>query len=208
MFNIKFKGNYQDDSQLIKRKTIPKDAIEFGIVDNLSKEFARGLILILPLIVIMILLVYFKVKNIDYKLTMNLDIVISFFIVIISIYLLTFVHEIIHALFYPKNVEKQIWKSIKDGAYFVYCEDAISKSRFIIMCLAPMVILGIIPFVIWLLLPKFLPMPYYLTLPIIFWFMTIMAMGDVANIYHVVKEVPNKTKVFNYGFLRSFYIKK
>ena len=206
MFNIKFKGNYQDDSQLIKRKTIPKDATEFGIVDNLSKEFARGLILILPLIVIMILLAYFKVKDIDYHLTMNLDIVISFFIVIISIYLLTFVHEIIHALFYPKNVEKQIWKDKKDGAYFVYCEEPISKSRFIIMCLAPMFILGIIPFTIWLLLPKFLPMPYYLTLPIIFWFMTIMAMGDAANIYHVVKEVPNKTKVFNYGFLRSFYI--
>ena len=105
-------------------------------------------------------------------------------------------------------MEKQIWKDKKDGAYFVYCEEPVSKSRFIIMCLAPMVILGIIPFVIWLLLPKFLPMPYYLTLPIIFWFMTIMAMGDVANIYHVVKEVPNKTKVFNYGFLRSFYIKK
>ena len=156
----------------------------------------------------MILLAYFKVKNIDYHLTMNLDIVISFFIVIISIYLLTFVHEIIHALFYPKNVEKQIWKDKKDGAYFVYCEEPVSKSRFIIMCLAPMFILGIIPFTIWLLLPKFLPMPYYLTLPIIFWFMTIMAMGDVANIYHVVKEVPNKTKVFNHGFLRSFYIKK
>ena len=42
MFNIKFKGNYQDDSQLIKRKTIPKDATEFGIVDNLSKVFNYG----------------------------------------------------------------------------------------------------------------------------------------------------------------------
>lgn len=208
MLNIKFKGNYQDDSQLIKRKTIPKDAIEFGIVDNLSKEFARGLIIILPLMAIMILLVYFKVKNIDYHLTMNLDIVISFFIVIISVYLLTFVHEIIHALFYPKNVEKQIWKSKKDGAYFVYCEEPISKSRFIILCLAPMVILGIIPFTIWLLLPEFIPMPYNIAVPIILWLMTIMAMGDVANVYHVVKEVPNKTKVFNHGLLRSFYIKK
>ena len=208
MFNIKFKGNYQDDSQLIKRKTIPKDAIEFGIVDNLSKEFVKGFILILPLIVIMILLAYFKVKNIDYKLTMNLEIVISFFIVIISIYLLTFVHEIIHALFYPKNVEKEIWKSKKDGAYFVYCEEPISKSRFIIMCLAPMVILGIIPFTIWLILPQFIPMPYNIAVALIFYCMTIAAMGDVAASYYVIKEMPNKTKVFNYGFLRSFYIKK
>ena len=208
MFNIKFKGNYKDDSQLIKRKTIPKEATEFGIVDNLSKEFVRGFILILPLIVIMILLAYFKVKNIDYHLTMNLEVIISFFIVIILIYLLTFVHEIIHALFYPKNVEKQIWKDKKDGAYFVYCEEAISKSRFIIMCLAPMFILGIIPFTIWLILPQFIPMPYNIAVALIFYCMTIAAMGDVAASYYVIKEMPNKARLFNYGLLRSFYIKK
>ena len=75
------------------------------------------------------------------------------------------------------------------------------------MCLAPMFILGVVPFIIWLILPQFIPMPFNLAFVIITWFMTLLSMGDVANVYHVIKEVPNKSKLFNYGFLRSFYIK-
>ena len=208
MFNIKYKGNYKDDKQLIKRKEIPKEAIEFGIVENLNKELARGFIMLLPLILLMLILTILKVKEIKYHLTMNIHTIICFFIVIISIQLLTIIHEYIHALIYPKEYEKGIWKSKDAGAYFVYCEGLISKSRWMIMCLAPMFILGIIPFIIWFILPNnIIPMPYYLTIPIITWFMTIMSMGDIANTYYVIKEVPNKSKIFNYGFLRSFYIR-
>ena len=208
MLNIKFKGNYNSDKDLIKRKSIPKEAIEFGIITDLRKVMGEGFLMILPLMIIMIVLAYLKLKGIDYHLKMNLDTIISFVIVIVSIQLLTYVHEIIHALFYPIKSNKEIWKSIKDGAYFVYCEDEISKARYIIMCLAPMFILGIIPFTIWLLMPNIIPMPYNIAVAIIFWFMTIMSMGDIANVFYVVKEVPNKTKIFNYGLLRSFYIKK
>ena len=70
-----------------------------------------------------------------------------------------------------------------------------------------MFILGIIPFVAWLLLPALIAMPYHLAIAIIFWLMTVMAMGDVANVYHVLKEVPNGCRVFNHGLLRSFYQK-
>ena len=71
-----------------------------------------------------------------------------------------------------------------------------------------MFILGIIPFVIWFLLPSIIPMPYNIAVAIVFWLMTIMAMGDVANVYHVLKDVPKNSNVFNYGLLRSFYRKQ
>ena len=74
-----------------------------------------------------------------------------------------------------------------------------------VMCLAPMFILGIIPFILWVLLPSVIPMPYDLATAITLWFMTIMSMGDVANVYHVVREVPKDATVFNHGLLRSFY---
>lgn len=207
MFNIKYKGNYKDDKDLIKRKSIPKNAVEYGIVSDLKKELGRGFLIILPLVTIMLVLIIIKVKNIDFHLKMDIHFIISFFIVIVSVYLLTIVHEIIHALFYPIKSNKEIWKSKEQGAYFVYCEDEISKSRFIIMCLAPMFILGIIPFIIWYIIPTFIPMPYNIAVSIIFWLMTIVAMGDVSNVCYVIKEVPKKAKVFNYGLLRSFYIK-
>ena len=207
MFNIKYKGNYKDDKDLIKRKSIPKNAVEYGIVSDLKKELGRGFLIILPLVIIMLVLIIIKVKNIDFHLKMDIHFIISFLIVIVSVYLLTIVHEIIHALFYPIKSNKEIWKSKEQGAYFVYCEDEISKSRFIIMCLAPMFILGIIPFIIWYIIPTFIPMPYNIAVSIIFWSMTIVAMGDVSNVCYVIKEVPKKAKVFNYGLLRSFYIK-
>ena len=205
MFSIKFKGEYTSDEQLIRRESIPDDAVEFGIVSDLKREFGRGLLMQFPVLALMVAATYHKMKSVDYRLTMNLDFILSFVLVIAAVYLLTFVHEIIHALFYPAGSEKEIWKSKADGAYFVYCEDEISRSRFIAMCLAPMLILGIIPFLLWALLPSVIPMPYDLAAAITFWFMTIMAMGDVANVYHVVRDVPKDATVFNYGLLRSFY---
>jgi len=207
MFNIVFKGNYVSDDQLIKRDSIPKEAVEFGIIPNLQGEFGRGFLILMPVLAAMVAATFLKVKDLDYHLTMGLDVIVSFVLTIVSVYLLTFVHEIIHALFYPADAVKEIWKSKEQGAYFVYCEKEIRKERFIIMCLAPMFILGIIPFIIWLILPNYIPMPYSLAVSITFWLMTIVAMGDVANVYHVIKEVPKGAKVFNYGLLRSFYIK-
>ena len=207
MFNIKYKGSYVSDEQMIKTKKIPKEAIQFGIVKSLNREFAIGFLMLLPLMMILFITTYIKVKDIAYHLTMNIEIIISFFIVLGLIYVLTFVHEFIHACFYPLKAEKEIYKSKSLGAYFVYSEEMITKRRYIVMVLAPMFLLGIIPYIIWLLLPQMIPMPFYLIIPITCWFMTIMSMGDVANVYHVLKEVPNKAKLFNHGLLDSYYIK-
>ena len=207
MFNIKYMGKYTSDEQLIKRKEIPENAVEFGIITDLKKEFGRGFLMLLPLFLIMVMATIFKVKNVDYHIQKDYRIIISIIMVIASVRVLTLVHEFIHCLFYPRKALKTIWHSKEQGAYFVYCEEEVSKLRFIIICLAPMFILGIIPFVIWLILPNVIPMPYNIAVAIITWIMTIIAMGDVSNIYWIIKEVPSGAKVFNYGLLRSFYLK-
>ena len=206
MFNIRIMGDYTSDEQLIVRKEIPENAVEFGIVSDLKKEFVRGSVILLPLFVLMVILTMFKVKEYDYHLKMDLHLILSFVLAMLAIHFLTYVHEFIHALFYPREALKTIWRAKEEGAYFVYCEEMIDRNRFIVMCLAPMFILGIVPFVLWLVLPAMLPMPYDMTLAFVIWIMTIMAMGDVANVYHVLKEVPDGAKIFNYGLLRSFYI--
>jgi len=207
MFNIKYMGKYTSDEQLIKRKEIPENAVEFGIITDLKKELGRGFLMLLPLFLIMVMATIFKVKNVDYHIQKDYRIIISIIMVIASVRVLTLVHEFIHCLFYPRKALKTIWHSKEQGAYFVYCEEEVSKLRFIIICLAPMFILGIIPFVIWLILPNVIPMPYNIAVAIITWIMTIIAMGDVSNIYWIIKEVPSGAKVFNYGLLRSFYLK-
>ena len=206
MINIKFMGRYTSDEQLIVRKEIPENAMEFGIVSDLKKEFVRGFLILMPVFVLMIILTVYKVRNYDYRLNMDLHLILSFVLAVLAIHFLTYVHEFIHALFYPREALKTIWRSDEEGAYFIYCEEIISRNRFIVMCLAPMFVLGIVPFVLWLLLPAMIPMPYDMAFAFVTWMMTVMAMGDVANVYHVLKEVPEGAKVFNYGLLRSFYI--
>ena len=206
MFHIKFMGRYTSDEQLITRKEIPENAIEFGIVSDLKKEFARGFLILIPAFVLMVVLTMFKVRDSGYRLKMDLHLILSFVLAVLAVHFLTYVHEFIHALFYPRNALKTIWRSDEEGAYFVYCEEMIDRNRFIAMSLAPMFVLGIIPFFLWLILPSAIPMPYDMAFAFVTWMMTIMAMGDVANVYHVLKEVPKGAKVFNYGLLRSFYI--
>ena len=208
MFNIHFMGEYVSDEQLITRKEIPAEAVEFGIVDDLKKEFGRGLLILMPLFVTMVALTYLKIRNYDYRLKFDLHFFLAFVLVCVLLTPLTRIHEIIHALCYPIDALKTIWHSKKDGAYFIYCEEIISRNRWLVVLLMPMLVLGVLPFVLWLLLPRLLPMPYDLAFAILCWLLTIMAMGDVANVWHVIKEVPKGADVFNYGLMRSFYIEK
>ena len=137
---------------------------------------------------------------------MDAKTILTFAVLLTSLVLLTYIHKFLHALFYPKKAMKTIWKSSKQGAYFVYCDALLNKNRFIILCAALAVILGIIPFIIWYMLADYIAMPYSLAVVFTTWVMTILAIGDYANIYNCVRQVPKGAKVFNYG-MHSYWIR-
>lgn len=45
----------------------------------------------------------------------------------------------------------------------------------------------------------YIAMPYSLAVVFTAWVMAIMAIGDYANIYNCIRQVPKEVKVFNYG---------
>ena len=49
-------------------------------------------------------------------------------------------------------------------------------------------------------------MPYSLAIVFTTWIMTIMSIGDFANIFNAIRQVPKGGKVFNYG-IHSFWFK-
>nr|WP_277935592.1 DUF3267 domain-containing protein [Parablautia muri] len=120
-------------------------------------------------------------------------------------YILKFIHEYIHAILYPLKSKKTIWKYTSNGAYFIYCNTKISKLRFIVISLAPMILLGIIPFVIWLFIADKIDLTISVVYVIMTWIMVFFAMGDLANVYNTIRQVPKNAKVFNYG-LHSYWI--
>ena len=205
MLNIKLKGKYTNENQLINNKDLPKNAIQFKEGTSITHQFIQGMFIIFPIMIIMILTSILKIKSFSNNLTINSDFLITFLIMLILSHFLTYIHEIIHALLYPKYAIKEIWKDSEQFAYFVYCDALVSKKRFIMICITPVVILGIIPFFIWIIIAELLPINLSICFSILTWIMTFMGIGDFTNIYNTIVQVPKTAMIFNYG-LHSYWI--
>lgn len=100
---------------------------------------------------------------------------------------LTPVHELLHAICYQKKHTVYVGISLEKFAAFAVCHEAISKIRFIIMSLMPM-LLGLIPLLIFLVAPPS-PVLSGICIPAgIFGMLT--PMPDYMDIHLILKQVP------------------
>ena len=198
MFNIKFKGKYTDEKQ-IKKGNLPKDAVIFKEPNTITRAFVIGSLISLPIIV---LISIGLIKKINISTVKPSTLIYSAIISIILMY----VHEIIHALCFPKESEKEIWTKLNEGALFVYCNEPLSKKKFIWMCAAPNVILGCIPYFLFII--GIFDFNYNISniIGLSSWMMISSGIGDYLNIYNTIRQVPKNGKVLNYGF-HSFWFK-
>ena len=207
MLNIHIKGKIENESQLIRGRELPPNAVQFQEGETIYSAFRLGFVLILPIILPMIFFSYVRCSKMDKELIFDSSFVVAVIVSIILGQVLAYLHEFIHAILYPREAEKTIWKDEKHGAYFVYCDVEITKTRFVILCIAPSIILGIIPFFVWYMIAPFLQTVWTCCIMILTWIMTIMSMGDFANIFNAIKQVPNNARIFNYG-MHSYWIGK
>lgn len=199
MFNIKFKGKYADESQL-KKDELPIYAVKFKEPDSILKAFLLGGLVSLPVLFVSTILLIFKVGNF-----MRLPFY-QFILIILLDFILLYIHELIYALSLPIYIEKEIWSKMNEGALFVYFNKPITKLRFIWVCFAPNLILGYIPFVLFIL--GFFDFNNILCniIGVVSWAMIISGVGDYLNIYNTIIQVPKDAKVLNYG-LNSYWFK-
>lgn len=208
MFHIKYMGYYKEESQLINDATLPAGAVQFKEGDNLSSIFILGAMVGMPFILSIIFLAYFKMKEVNYGYTFELNSVtiITYLVACLIMVASLFVHEFIHAILFPLKAEKTIWFYPQQGALFVYCNALVSKIRFVVICLAPAFILGVIPFVFWYVFAKQIQMPYSYAIVVISIANVVASVGDFANVYNAIRQVPKGAKIFNYGF-HTFWLK-
>ncbi len=206
MFQIYYMGKYKGESQLTKGQPYPYQATQFKESENINEIFLQGLLLGLPLFLIMVFIVIYRLFTMDYVQDWNFH----WFAIIVSIFLmypLIIVHEIIHALVFPINARKEIWNYLDQGTMFVYCEEKLSRLRFIAMCLAPVIVLGILPFLLWYFIAPILTLEFSVCWLLMSFSMTISAVGDFVNVFNTIRQVPKGAKIFNYGF-HSFWIQE
>ena len=194
--NIIFKGKYTDESQ-IKTGHLPSDAVVFKEPNTIIGLMLSGLIVSIPIIAITFtgLILKVDVLAVNYW---------PFMLMVVLSLILGYPHEIIHALCFPNESTKEIWWSIE--VMFVYCNTPISKKRFIWMSAAPNIILGFIPFSLFML--GVFDFNYSISefVGIISWFVILSGVGDYLNIFNAIRQVPRHANVINYG-IHSYWVR-
>lgn len=106
-------------------------------------------------------------------------------------------HELIHAICMKETV--YMYSYFQAGAMFVLSLEDMTKTRFVLMSLAPNIVFGAIPFVIALLCPEL----YYVGL---FGALSLGAgAGDYINVFNALTQVPKGAKIYSSGFHSYWY---
>jgi len=208
MWNIEYKGKIKGDiEQISSGKPLPEGSVMFKEPDSPNKAFALGALFAFPILVLMMgfatyrmVLIYDK----PYGLKLG-DFIVPHVICLALIVISQYVHEYIHAFLLPKNVKKEVYVMLENQMLFVYCEECVSKKRFMISLLGPAVILGLIPYIVWYIIAPNLSFPLTLAMLLYSFAMAACAVGDYLNAYNCARQVPRNGKVFNRGF-HSYWI--
>lgn len=106
-------------------------------------------------------------------------------------------HELLHAVCFKEDV--YLFLYLKGGMMFVVGSEDFGKWRFVLMSLLPNIILGIIPYIIFLFNPVYGAMGTFGAMALA------MGVGDYLNVYNALTQVPENGKVFMYQMSTFLY---
>ena len=133
------------------------------------------------------------------------DVINIFGIILIPFSILP--HEYLHAIFFPKDAEVEMWYSIKQRLALVTSNTAITKKRFIFLSIFPNIVFGFLPLIIWIFIPSY--MSFISGILFTFGFISlIMGVGDFMNIYNTIKQVPKGAMTQISGFNSYWFFKE
>ena len=112
--------------------------------------------------------------------------------------LLLLPHEFLHAICFKEDV--YLYFNPKAMLAFVYGPESMSKSRFIFMSLLPNIVLGLVPYLLFLFHPN------WLLCGLVGAFSMGMGFGDYINVFHALTQMPKGATTYLYGFHSYWYI--
>lgn len=109
-------------------------------------------------------------------------------------------HEFLHAICFKE--EAHIYSNLKQGTMFVVGPETMTKARFIFMSLLPCIVLGIVPFTIFIINPSLVTLG---TLGVI---SIASCAGDFYNVFNAVTQMPKGAKTYLCGMNSFWYMPK
>lgn len=202
---IRFRGMLSDFSQL-EYGYCPPEAVPLEEANEMEDVLVQAIRQSVPLfILVMALSAVRLMKGLDWSRDFSVwSLGIAFIIWFVAYMVLILAHEWIHALFFPRRAVKDVW-IYQFQAAMVYCNTPVKRTRFIVMSLAPVTILGFLPFIGWLLGAAAVSPVVSIFWMSMCWSMIFGGVGDFYNVRNVIQQVPRGAYVFNYG-LHTYWI--
>lgn len=164
---------------------LSKNAKKMNMPTTSKEMMIKALPFIIPALVILFLSVYFK----------SGEFFLLWLYIIIGVllgFLALIIHELLHAIVYPKNANVYIGIA-KPITFVALASYPLKKEKFILMCLLPY-ILGIIPLILFWIMPI-----TDMKIHSILFGLSAMGLGspypDLFNVYQVLKQTPKNCKI-------------
>ena len=186
---LHYKGKYDKNPESIPSKPHKPNCVKFKESED-SKKLSRKM----NIIAIPILLIFFipvLLSDIQSTCSQSVPALILFL-------LLLFPHEILHAICFKEDV--YLFTNFSHGMLFVAGPEDMSKSRFIFMSLLPNIVLGLIPYLIFVINPE------WTLLGIVASYNLSSGSGDYLNVYNAITQMPKGARTYLHHFNSYWYI--
>lgn len=188
MPKIKWKGIIKSENDF-PTADLPINAKKLNIEEDMKKMQLKALPFMIPSVLVLLICMFLKTFIAGEKIVNIWFIFIGFVIG----FLLIIVHELLHAIAYPKNAIVYIGIMPKSLTAVALSSSPVKRNRFIFLSIFP-IILGIIPLVVFCFCDNNLK-----ELNGLMFGMSIMGMlsvyPDIYNIYCVLKWVPKNATI-------------
>lgn len=109
-------------------------------------------------------------------------------------------HEFLHAIGFKGDV--YMYNNLKQGTMFVVGPESMTKTRFITMSLIPFVVLGVIPYAVFLINPALFTLGTMGTISMA------SCAGDLYNVFNALTQMPKGSKTYLCGMNSYWYMPK
>ena len=193
------KGAYRGEEQL-PTAHLPENAVPYLEPDDpaaLNRAACRFLLPCFLLAVVIVLLKLFSPSGFTFHIG-------GIFLGILLFFPLIPLHELLHAICFPRDAVVELYYSLKDMLVFVVSVAPISKRRFIWMSLFPNLLLGLVPLLIFLFLPL-----HSFAGSLLFGlglYGLSVGVGDYLNAWNTLRQVPKGAMTVLSGFHSYWYL--
>lgn len=194
MLNIRFKGIYKDE-EIKKNSKLYKNSVMFKEEETIKEKTKKSekFMIIISVLIMLSTLIVADLKNIE------LEFHLVDFAGILLLIPLALIYEIIIILSYPIKANKDFYLIKKDLALVLISNSLVSKERYIVICLMPIILLLIIPYVTAIITIGIISIKITKLLLITSLLANIITSLNIIEIYNTIKQVPKGAKIFNYG---------